>query len=151
MFLTRSFYPRSNWRGMMSEMERMRREMDQLFRMGADMEPTMAGVHPLVNVSEDNDNFYVQAELPGMAASGIEISVEGKSLTLSGERKAAETPEGARFHRRERAFASFSRVIGFPTEIESEAVQAQAKDGVLSVTLPKAEKAKPRQIAVQAV
>jgi HSP20 family protein len=58
-------------------------------------------------------------------------------------------PENVRFHRRERGFASFSRVIGFPSEIEADKVQARVKDGVLKVSLPKAEKAKPKQVTVQ--
>ena len=151
MFLTRSMYPRATLRGSLSEMDRLRREMDRIWgAMAGQFENTSAGVHPLLNISEDKDGFHVRAELPGVAPEDLDISVEGKSLTLSGKRREPEVPEGARFHRSERGFVSFSRVIGLPSEINALKVEAKLIDGVLSITMPKADAAKPRQISVQA-
>ena len=102
MFLTRSLYPRSSFRGTMYEMDRLQREMDRIWgAMAGQFEPTSAGVHPLLNVSEDKNNFYVKAEMPGVSPEDLDISVEGKSLTISGKRQEPEVPEGARFHRSE--------------------------------------------------
>ncbi len=150
MFLTRSLYPRRSFRGAVYEMDHLRREMDRIWgAMAGQFEPTSAGVHPLLNVSEDKDAFYVVAELPGVASEDLDISVENKSLTISGKRREPEVPEGARFHRSERGFATFSRVVGLPSEVDALKVEARAKDGILTITLPKAEAAKPRQITVQ--
>ncbi len=152
MLLTRTLYPWGTWRGALNEMDRLRREMDRLlgsFSSGL-AETAGPGVYPALNVSEDADKFTVQAELPGMAPEELEISVTGKNLTIAGERKPPQVPEGARYHRRERSFPSFSRAITLPGEVQPDKVSAQFKNGVLTITLPKAEAAKPKQITVQA-
>jgi HSP20 family protein len=134
------------------ELERMRRELGRLagdFTGSVFRLPT-AGVFPLVNVTEDANAYYVRAELPGVKTDELEISVTGETLTLSGERKLSEESEKASYHRREREAGSFSRVISLPTRLDVDKVKAQAEDGVLTVVLPKAESAKPRQIAVKA-
>jgi HSP20 family protein len=100
-------------------------------------------------VTEDQDNYYVRAELPGVKTDELGISVTGDTLTLSGERKLPEESEKASYHRREREAGSFSRVISLPTRLDVDKVKALAEDGVLTVVLPKAESAKPRQIAVK--
>ena len=146
-----SDWPSSDWRNPLDELERMRRELNRLagdftgsvFRLPA------AGVFPLVNVTEDQNNYYVRAELPGVKTDELNISVTGETLTLSGERKLPEESEKASYHRREREAGSFSRVISLPTRLDVDKVKAHAEDGVLTVVLPKAESAKPRQIAVK--
>ena len=146
-----SDWPTSDWRSPFDELERMRRDLDRLagefpgsvFRL-----PT-AGVFPLVNVTEDQNNYYVRAELPGVKADELDISVTGETLTLSGERNLPEESEKASYHRREREAGSFSRVISLPTRLDVDKVNAHAEDGVLTVVLPKAESAKPRQISVK--
>lgn len=137
------------WGGF-EELGRMRRDMDRLFEglVGSLREPT-AGVFPLTNVTEDDDNYYVRAELPGMASDEIDISVTGDSLSISGERKIRSEKEEARYHRREREAGKFSRMIGLPGQIDTGKVEASCVDGVLTVVLPKAEAAKPKQIAVK--
>jgi HSP20 family protein len=100
-------------------------------------------------VSEDDDNLYIRAELPGIDSESIEISVEGATLTLRGERKSKEPSGNINYHRRERETGRFRRVISFPTRINAEKVEANFKNGVLKVVLPKAEEAKPRQITIQ--
>jgi HSP20 family protein len=146
-----SDWPTSEWRSPFDELDRMRRELDRLtgdFTGSVYRLPT-AGVFPLVNVTEDQNNYYVRAELPGVKTDALSISVTGETLTLSGERKLPEESEKASYHRREREAGSFSRVISLPTRLDVDKVKAHAADGVLTVVLPKAESAKPRQIAVK--
>ena len=131
-------------------MNRMRRDMDRLFGglVGSFRGPT-AGVFPLTNVTEDEHDYYVRAELPGMASDEIDISVSGDSLSISGERKIPTESEEARYHRREREAGKFSRMISLPGQIDAGKVEAICLDGVLTITLPKAEAAKPKQITVK--
>lgn len=133
------------------EMDRLRREMDRLFSGFRGFRPLRFGVFPLMNVSEDKDNLYIRAELPGIQASDIEISVEGDTLTLRGERKSAEVGDNVSFHRREREFGRFRRSLTLPTRIDVDKVEAVFKNGILQITLPKAEEVRPKQITVKTV
>jgi HSP20 family protein len=142
----------TGWRSPFEELERMRREMDWLtegLTGGLFREPT-AGVFPLINVTEDNDNYYVRAELPGLRADELNISVTGDTISISGERKLPAEDKKARYHRREREAGKFSRIVSLPTQVDTGKVQARCADGILTVVLPKAEAAKPKQIAVKA-
>jgi HSP20 family protein len=129
----------------------MRRQMDlmstTLFRTPAG--ETGAGVFPMMNVTEDKDNYYLRAELPGMKAEELVISVTGNSISISGERKLAAEDYKAQYHRREREAGTFNRIVNLPAQIESEKVEASCADGVLTVALPKSEMAKPKRIAVK--
>jgi len=146
-----SDWPTWDWRSPFDELERMRRELDRLAGdfTGSVSRLPAAGVFPLVNVTEDQNHYYVRAELPGVKTDELDISVTGETLTLSGERNLPEESEKASYHRREREAGSFSRVISLPTRLDVDKVNAHAEDGVLTVVLPKAESAKPRQIAVK--
>ncbi len=150
MAIIRSFgWPGLGWR-VPSELGRMRREMDRLFEglaAGISREPT-AGVFPLTNITEDNDNYYVRAELPGIGADQLDITVTGDSLSVSGERKIPAEKKEVKYHRKEREAGKFSRMVGLPGQIDTEKVDASCADGVLTVVLPKAAAAKPRQISV---
>jgi HSP20 family protein len=147
-----SDWPTWGWTSPFEELERMRRQMDwlssglsrSLFR-----EPT-AGVFPLMNVTEDKDRYYVRAELPGLKADDLDISVTGDTLSISGERKLPAEDEKAQYHRREREAGKFSRIVTLPSQIDTGKVEARCIDGVLTVTLPKAEAAKPKQITIKA-
>jgi HSP20 family protein len=108
-----------------------------------------AGVFPLVNVTEDKDTFYVRAELPGIKAEELDLSVTGNNLTIAGERRLPAEDAHATYHRREREEGRFSRMIGLPAQIDSGKVEAHASDGVLTIVLPKAEVAKPKQITIK--
>lgn len=108
-----------------------------------------AGVFPLMNITEDKNNYYVRAELPGLKADDLELSVTGDTLSISGERRIPAEDEKAQYHRREREAGRFSRIVSLPAQLDTGRVEASCTDGVLSVTLPKAEEAKPRQIAVK--
>ncbi len=133
------------------EMERLRREMDRLFTGFRGIRPLRVGVFPLLNVSEDKDNLYVRAELPGIQPSDLEISVEGDTLTLRGERKSPEAEANVSYHRREREFGRFRRSLTLPTRIDVDKVEAVFQNGILKITLPKAEEVRPKQITVKTV
>jgi HSP20 family protein len=144
-------FPTWDWTSRFDELERMRRDMDRLsegLARGIFKEP-MAGVFPLMNVSEDKDNYYVRAELPGLKANDLDISVTGDTLSISGERKIPAEDEKAQYHRREREAGKFSRIVSLPAQIDTGKVEARCNDGVLTVVLPRAEAAKPKQIAVK--
>lgn len=102
---------------------------------------------PAVNVWETDQELFAEAEVPGLKESEIDIFVVGSELTLKGERKTSEQPEAA-YHRRERGAGTFTRVVHLPVDVDSSRVSATLRDGVLTVTLPKAETAKPRKIRV---
>ncbi|BBO81588.1 Hsp20/alpha crystallin family protein [Desulfosarcina ovata] len=132
------------------EFDEMRRQMDRLFSTYRDRPAGSvgAGVFPAINITEDTDAYYVSAELPGVKSADLDLNVTANQLTLAGERKISKEAD-ARYHRREREAGRFSRAVALPGDIDAEGVKARLTDGVLSVTVPKAEKAKPRQIAVQ--
>lgn len=109
-----------------------------------------AGVFPPINISQDNDNFYVRAEVPGIKASELSISAVRNRVSISGQREIPREHERVSYHRKERAEGSFSRTLTLPSELDAERVDARYADGILTLTLPKAEEAKPRQIAVKA-
>jgi HSP20 family protein len=108
-----------------------------------------AGVFPLINLSEDKDGFYVHAELPGVKSDDLDIQATANSVSIVGERKIPHEAENARYHRREREAGKFSRMIALPSDIDANKVEAKLADGILTVTIPKAETAKPRQISVK--
>jgi len=145
-------WPIGNTTNIFDEMERLRRQMDLLVGglSGELGRESVSGVFPLMNVTEDKDNYYIRAELPGFKADDLEISVTGNTMSISGERKLDVDDENAQYHRREREFGKFSRIITLPTQIDTNKVEAHCEDGVLTVTLPKAEEAKPKQITVKA-
>ena len=133
------------------ELERMQRQMNHLmdaFSGQADTRGT-AGVFPLVNLTEDTDNYYVRAELPGIKSEELNIQADRNTISLSGERNIATEGENAKYHRREREAGTFSRVIGLPGEADTDKVEAGLENGILTVTIPKAEAAKPKQISVR--
>ncbi|SMC25584.1 heat shock protein Hsp20 [Desulfacinum hydrothermale DSM 13146] len=132
------------------EMERLRAEMDRLLPGFRSLRTARVGVFPPLNVSEDKDNLYVRAELPGMHPDQIEISVEGDTLTLRGERKPAPLGDNVSYHRREREFGRFRRSLTLPTRIDVDAVEATFNNGVLTIVLPKAQEVRPKQIPVKA-
>ena len=134
-----------------ADLEGMRRQMDRLFDAFGDRPQSSvgAGVFPAVNITQDADAYYVSAELPGVKSADLDLNVTANQLILAGERKISEEAADARYHRREREAGRFSRAVALPGEIDPDDVKARMVDGVLTVTIAKVEKAKPRQIAVQ--
>ena len=106
---------------------------------------------PRVDVTEDNENLYVEADLPGVEKKDVKVSVVGDVLTISGEKKKESRDENKNYYRLERTSGSFSRSFTLPAEIHGEKIGAEFKDGVLKVTLPKTEEAKivERQIEIK--
>ncbi len=136
----------------LAEMNRLRNEMDRLFGRWGRLEPRpLASTgYPPLNLWEDDDHLYVEAELPGFDMEGLEIYVTGgRQLALRGERRSPEL-KGGTWHRQERAFGSFSRTLELPSSVDSDRVSAEFRHGVLTVTLPKSEEVKPRRIEVKA-
>ena len=140
--------------------ESLHRQMDQAFERQGTQYPPMfraaflpgraAREYPLINLYDDQDSVYVEALAPGADPSSFNISVAGDTLTLSGEkRRAASEVNPEAFHREERAAGKFIRTVELPAEVDDGKVKGEYKNGLLLVTLPKAAKAKPRQIPVQ--
>jgi HSP20 family protein len=103
---------------------------------------------PAFDLYEDKDKLTVRAELPGLKKNQIHLNLQDDVLTVSGERKQEADVEKSDFVRRERAFGSFERSVTLPYPVNQSAISAKFEDGVLTITLPKAEEAKPRQIAI---
>lgn len=128
----------------------LRDEIERLFDLSGLSRDvgSFSGWTPSLDVYQDKDSVYVKAELPGMRKEDIDISLHDGMLTISGERKREEkTQEGDTF-RTERFFGRFHRSVVLPTSVETDKVEASYKDGILSITLPKAEEAKPKHIEV---
>ena len=106
--------------------------------------------YPLVNLAEDRDGIYVEALAPGVDPESLNISVVDNTLSISGEKKGvAQSVKTENIHRNERAAGRFVRTLQLPVEVDAEKVSANYKDGLLLVSLPKAEKARPKHISVQ--
>src|SRR5262245_61215214 len=133
--------------------DRLQGEMDRLLDgWGVELprQLALAAAFPPVNVSEDADAFHVEAELPGMTQEQVSISVTHRNqVTIQGERQAEDAASG-RWHRRERGFGRLQRVLKLPAPVDADKVEAKLENGLLRLTLPKAEEARPRKIAVKA-
>ena len=130
----------------------LRDEIDRLFEAPlaelARGSQLLSGWTPALDLFEDPDNVYVRVELPGMKKDDIELSLHDGTLSIVGERKGEEKFQDAEMYRSERFFGRFQRTITLPTTVAADKVKAQYKDGILKVTLPKAEEAKPKHIDV---
>jgi HSP20 family protein len=130
----------------------LRDELDRLFASPwtelAGASQLLSGWTPALDVYEDKENFIVKAELPGMKREEIDVSLHTDSLSISGERKGETKEASAEACRTERYFGRFQRTVTLPAPVTAEKVKAQYKDGILTITLPKTEEAKPRQINV---
>ncbi len=129
------------------ELNQMRQQLEHMLD-DAPQQRVSAGVFPLINLTEDKDKYYVRAELPGVKGAELDIQVTGNNLAISGERKIAAEIEGARYHRREREAGTFSRMIALPGEVDTDQVEANLENGILTIVVSKAEIAKPKQISV---
>lgn len=132
----------------------LRDEIDRLFEsplnaLTSTSQQFLSGWLPAIDLYEDRDHLTLKAELPGMKKEEIDISLHGDVLTLSGERKEDKQFDNAQTYRTERFLGRFQRSFTLPVPIALEKISANYKDGVLTVTLPKAEEAKPKQINVK--
>jgi HSP20 family protein len=151
MLVRRVWPSRPTFDAPFADAESMRREMLRLLDAvaGEGVGAVRAGVFPPMNVTQDADNFYVRAELPGIKPNELSISALKNRVSLAGKRVIQPEHERVSYHRKERAEGSFSRTVMLPTEVDTERVDARYTDGILTLTLPKAEEAKPRQITVR--
>jgi HSP20 family protein len=144
------FFRETEWNPL-RELEQLQRRMGRLFEetYGRESFPWRAGVYPLVNLSEDKDYFYVRAELPGVQAADLEITIQDNNLILRGERKIPAEEKQVNYHRRERESGFFRRIIALPAQVRGDNVEATSKDGVLTIKIAKPEEVKPRKIEVK--
>lgn len=152
MYYRRIFdLPTWGFRRTFGELDRLRNRMDELYGAlsGGAFPKLSAGVFPLTNITEDRENFYVRAELPGIKSNELDIQVTSKGISISGERKIPEEGKNVKYHRREREAGKFSRLINLSGDLNVNKVDAGLKNGILTVKIPKAEAVKPRQITVK--
>jgi HSP20 family protein len=135
------------------ELTTLQNEMNRLFGSVFDTPPqgnggTLRRWMPAMDLVETADHFVLRADLPGMSEEDVNIEVEERVLTISGERKTEQTENKAGYHRVERAFGAFSRSLTLPEGVDAEAVSASFDRGVLEVRIPKPEERKPRKISI---
>lgn len=138
---------------MFGAMDLLRSRMNRLFTdfdrsQGVGYQWNVVDGAPRTNLYDNGDHFIIIAEVPGMTKDKLNIKIQGNYLELSGSRL-SEPQEGYRIHRSERAETNFTRSFTVPSEVDSEKVEASLHDGLLTLTLPKAEAAKPKQINIQ--
>lgn len=124
---------------------RLHDEMNRLFDIP---EFDAQGTYPPINIWNDDEKAIAHVEIPGIDPAKLDLTVTGNLFTLSGEREALDLKDGSVRHRQERRAGKFTRTLELPFPIESNAVEAEYKNGILTVTLPRAEQHKPRKIKV---
>ena len=155
MALIRWQRPEANTWSPFRHLSMLRDEIDRLFDSPLDAltstsQQFLNGWMPSIDLHEDENQLVLKAELPGMKKEDIEISLHGDVLTLAGERKEDVAHEKTEVYRAERFLGKFQRTLTLPVPVDAGNVLASYKNGVLTVTLPKAEQAKPKQIEVKA-
>jgi len=130
------------------ELDRLQREMNRLFE-NYDRAFAPAANYPAVNLWLNEDGAVVTAEIPGVDVKDLEINVVGETLTVSGDRKAESVSNDAVYHRQERGFGKFTRMVELPFAVDANKVQATLEKGVLRIYLPRAEQDRPRKITVK--
>jgi HSP20 family protein len=141
---------RFGWRDLtqaFNEMHRVRQEMDSLFTGTWDR---AYNVYPAINIYDDGESYVARAELPGVEAASLDVSVTGNTLTIKGERQPEPVPQGASSHRRECDCGKFSRSFRLSEAVDSSKVMAVFKHGVLDVVMPRADIAKARKVQIVA-
>jgi len=143
---------------LVDQINTMRREMERVFGEGEEISPSRryaflpgraARQYPLMNVTEDKDHVFVEALAPGVNPESWDLTIVGNTLTISGEKPVnGEEVKPESYHRSERSAGKFVRAFDLPVEVNESKVSADYKDGMIFITLPKSEKAKPRQIKV---
>lgn len=129
------------------ELSRLRNEMNRLFSNYASTAGT--STFPFINVYEDRDTLTVAAEMPGLSKEHVEITYADGALTITGKRDAAQSADSMTVLRRERSIGSFEKTIRIPVKVVSEKIAAKFTNGILTITLPKAEEAKPKAITIE--
>lgn len=143
----RSLFPRD----VLSELERLQREMQQSFVLSPSIRGVARGGFPAVNIGSTSKSVEIYAFAPGVDPAGIDVHLEKGVLTIAGERKSVLPPPEAKatVHIDERFSGRFRRVVTLPDDIDANAVEAKYRDGVLHISIPRCEAAQPRRINVQ--
>ena len=140
------------FRDLVAVQDRLNRVFDEAFRgapRGSNEDSALGGQWaPAVDIFEHEGNLVLKAELPGIEPKDVDVSVENNVLTLRGERKFETEVKRDKYHRVERVYGTFSRSFTLPNVVDTDKIKADYKDGVLQVTLPQREEAKPKQIQV---
>jgi HSP20 family protein len=139
------------WRPL-GEVNNFKREMDQMFDnffgSGKDVDEFSSAWHPSVDIKETKDDFVLMAEVPGMSKDDIKINISENTLTIKGEKKEEQKGDDQNYHRVERRYGAFQRSFTLPTQIHGTKVKAAYKDGILTITMPKKEEVKPKEIPI---
>lgn len=137
---------------MFGAMDMLRSRMNRMFtdydKSYGDYGWRLIDAQPRTNMYDNGDHFEVRAEVPGLAKGDLGIKIQGNYLEISGTRK-SDAPEGYKTHRVERKASTFTRSFTLPSDVDVEKVEAGLKNGILTLTLPKAEAAKPKQIEIK--
>jgi HSP20 family protein len=138
----------SNFFGVQRDINRL---FDSFFRSGMQSEEAVATSYfaPAVDIAEQENEYVVKMELPGVAKEDVKISLESNILTIKGEKKQEKEEKNKNFHRAERSYGSFQRSFTLPSTVKNDKIDATFNSGILSITLPKSEEAKPKQIEVK--
>ena len=150
MDLMRALLSQDNFR----ELETMSNRLNRILSEGGmstrqpDETVAVADWMPVVDILETNDNFHIDVELPGVEKSAVKLSIEKGVLLISGQRPQGTLTEGMRYHRNERPYGRFERAFRVPDIVDEQKLEADLKNGVLTVRLPKVEKAKPKSIQI---
>jgi HSP20 family protein len=133
------------------EMAELQRSINQLFNTGrsADNDVALSAWTPAVDIFESENEYLIKLELPEVSRDDVKINLHDQTLTINGERKIEHDDRRDGYHRVERSYGQFYRSFTLPPNVNAEAINAQFKDGVLRLTLPKREEAKPKQIEVK--
>ncbi len=150
MFLTNSRRPLEGFQ----TLRRLNSALDEAFNTWP-LQPDESGSitsawHPAVDVYEDRDAVKIVAELPGVKPEDVKLSLENNLLTIRGEKKPEAEERSERVHRYERSYGSFERAFALPSTVDGEKISADYRNGILTVVVPKAERARPREIPVRA-
>jgi len=141
------YNPTQNLFGLKSNMDRL---LDEFFGLDKGVWPeSTLNVVPAVDLEETEDAFKISAELPGMTKKDIKITLENNVLSISGEKKAETEQKDKNYHRVERSYGKFHRAFELPGIVNRDQIEADYKEGILSVIVPKAEEAKPKQIEIK--
>ena len=135
----------------LSLMDELRRRMYRAWNdydVEGDDTPSARAIWPRLNVFDADASIVIKADVPGMSEQSLELALNADSLSIAGERN-NQAPEGYSAHRQERDTVKFARTLTLPCKVEADKVNASVKDGVLTITLPKAADARPRQIPIQ--
>ena len=150
--MTTTLTRRSGFPGELMNLRRLNTMLDEAFAgwpFASEAGTVTSAWFPPCDIFEDNESLRIVAELPGLKPEDVKISLENNTLTLRGEKKQVAEEKAERVHRYERSYGSFERSFALPNTIDPERVDATFENGVLTVSLPKVERARPREIAVK--